>query len=974
MKEFAKKLKWERERHSWSQEQTAEMIGTTTPNVSRWERGITFPGPYFRQKLCELFGKSAEALGFVEEERDDVSELLPDSPHVDLPVLSSSPNPSIPRWNIPYRRNPFFTGREEVLLRLHDSLQADNSAVLAQVQAISGLGGIGKTSTAIEYAHRHREEYQIIIWADAETRDTLISDFVMMANVLNLFEKDDQDWRRSIEAVKRYLNNQEHWLLILDNVEDLLAIEDFLPHESKGHVIMTTCSQSTGAIAQRIDLERMEPDEGALFLLRRAKLLAPHTSLEEAQEAHRTMAKAIAQIMDGLPLALDQAGAYIEETACSLSDYLDRYHTQSTLLLDIRGSGSGHHPHSVSATVSLSFERIMQSNPAAAELLELCAFLHPDAIPEEILVEGAIDLGPILAPAASDPLKRDAAIAALRKYSLLRRNPETKMLTMHRLVQAVLKDRMDEEKQYLWAERTVQAVNRTFPDVKDDLAIWLRCQRCILHGQACIGLIEQWKIASPAAARLLNQAGAYLRECGQYTQAETVLRKALDIAMPTLGPEHPDVAQNLHNLALLYLDQGRYVSAEPLLQQAMAIREKVLGVTKPELVLNLNDLGVLYFFQGKFVQAELFYKRAQDMWEQMAGQENSPDSTLNNLGCLYLYQGKYAQAESLLTESLAVFDETIGPDHPERAYELDNLARLYRDRGEYSRAESLFAQAFAMREQHLGPEHPLVAETLNDWARLCYYQGKYLQGERFCHRAIAIWKQTVGMEHPRIAQVFHNLAMLSHIQDKSTQAETFAERALAVREQTLGSDHPKVAQTLTVLGDVYCKQANYVQAEAMYLRALKIFKQAIGQENPRVACVLASMVMLYLAQKKYIQAEDFCLKALAIREKVLGGKHPDVAQSLYHLARIYHDQVQYDQAEQYYQQALDMQEQILGPEHLALAITLEQYSALLITTRRESEARSLAERAREISVKHAKENTQELKISQEDTQNEGSLI
>ncbi len=966
MNEFAKKLKWERERHSWSQEQVAEMIGTTTPNVSRWERSITFPGPHFRQKLCELFGKSAEAFGFIPKEEDGGQALLSSPPHVDLPMSSSPPEASIPLWNIPYRRNPFFTGREEVLLHLHDSLQLDNSAVLAQVQAMSGLGGIGKTSTAIEYVYRHRDAYQTILWAHAETREVLISDFTTIANMLNLQEKDEQDWRRIIEAVKRWLHDHEHWLLILDNVEELSIVEDFLPVGYKGNVIITTRSQSTGVIAQRIDLERMEPDEGALFLLRRAKLIAPHASLEDTSDAYREMARAIAQAMDGLPLALDQAGAYIEETACCLSDYLGHYHTQRSKLLNLRGSGSGHHPHSVSATVSLSFERLVQEHPAAAELLEFCAFLHPDAIPEELLIEGAAALGPILAPIASDPLKRDMTLAALRKYSLVRRNPDTRMLTVHRLVQAVLKDNMGEDRQQLWAEQTVHAVNRIFPEVKDIMVMWHRCQRYILHAQACIQLIEEWKMTSPAAARLLNQTGAYLQKCGRFTQAETVLRKALDVAKQILGPEHPDVAENLHDLASLYFDKGMYILAESLFKQALAIREKTLGEAHPDLAVNLNDLGGLYHAQGKFVQSELLYTHALEMWQRIAGPYTSDNfaldylSTLNNLGCLYLYQGKYAQAEPLLTQALVNLDKMVDPDHLCIAYPLNHLARLHRDLGEYAQAESMFKQALTLREQHLGPKHFLVAETLNNWARLCYYQGKYLQGECFCHRALAIWEQSLETESPRLAQVFHNLAMLAHIQAKTTQAETFARRALAIREHTLGSDHPKVAQTLTLIGNIYCTQADYVQAESAYLRALKIFDQSLGQENPRVALVLDSIGMLYLAQKKYSEAEVFCLKALTIRKRALGETHPDIAQSCFHLARIAHEQARYKQAERHYLQALEIQESRLGPAHPALATTLEQYADVLMATGRASEAMRKTAQAQAIRERHAQEQARDL--------------
>jgi Tfp pilus assembly protein PilF len=137
---------------------------------------------------------------------------------------------------------------------------------------------------------------------------------------------------------------------------------------------------------------------------------------------------------------------------------------------------------------------------------------------------------------------------------------------------------MSADRQQIWAERTVQAVNHAFSDFKDTKTRWARYQRCIPHAQACLVLIEQWQMTSPAAARLLNHTGAFLRDCGQFPQAETVLRKALDIAMPTSGPEHPEVAQNLYDLGRLHLDQGTYRLVEPLLQQALAIREKRWGV------------------------------------------------------------------------------------------------------------------------------------------------------------------------------------------------------------------------------------------------------------------------------------------------------------------------------------------------------------------------------------------------------------
>lgn len=949
----AQRLKWEREQRSWSQEQVAEMIGTTAPNVSRWERGLTRPSPHFRQKLIELFGKTVEELGFIQD-ADDGS--LQDERNSQLPEIHSFD--TSPPWYVPYRRNPFFTGREEVLQTLHRTLQTNTAAVLTQVQAISGLGGIGKTATAVEYAYRYRDEYEAILWLHAETRDTLIADIISIARLLHLFEQEDQDQLRIVETFKYWLNTHKHWLLILDNVEDLPLVEDILPTQSACHVLLTTRSQSTGGVAQRIDLEGMALEEGILFLLRRAELIADDASLEQVSEEKRTIAREITLLMDGFPLALDQAGAYIEETACSLSDYLDHYQNQHTTLLALRGGVNATHPHSVYTTFSLSFEKIEQANPASADLLRLCAFLYPDGIPEEILTEGACELGPTLQPVAQDPFKLNMAFAPLRKYSLLHRDPETRMLSIHRLVQMVLKDRMAKDEQHVWAERAVRGVNRTFPDVNDNMhfSMWRRCQRCLPHAQVCIGHIEQWDMAFLEAGRILAQIGNYLNEYDQPDEAEAPMKKSLDILLPIWGPEHPEVAKTLYNLGEIRLFRGPYAQAEATLQQSLAIFEKVLGSSNSDVAMCLNDLGILYHIQGRFTQSELSYKRALDIGKQATEQEIPTFIILNNFACLYLYQGKYALAEPMFIQALETYEQVVGQGHPRLAYVINNLARLYRDMGQYIRSERLFEQALSLREQTLGLEHRMVAQTLDDWSRLRYLQGKYAEGESFSHRALAIWKRVYGEWHPQSAQTCNNLAMFSLAQGRYTQAEAFAQQALSVREQTIGLEHPKVAQTLNVLANIYRSQAKYEQAQPLCQRALKIYKQSLGPENHRAAQVLDTLTMLELAQNRYTQAEDYCRSALSTREKILGEKHPDVAQSLDHLALACYYQGQFEKAEHYYQQALSIQEQVLEREHIDRATTLEHYALLLSSVGRASDASLPMKQAKEIRENLAKQN------------------
>ncbi len=377
----------------------------------------------------------------------------------------STPPTMLPRiWNIPYPRNRMFTGREEVLKHLTDTLKTGQPTALSQPQAISGLGGIGKTQIAVEYAYRSYQDYQVVLWTRADTGESLVSGYVAIARLLNLPEKDEQDQMITVQAVVRWLTTHTEWLLILDNADDLAVAREFLPSVFGGHLVLTTRARATGRLASRIEVEIMDVEVGALFLLRRSRLLAPDAPLEQAIASDSATARMISKELGGLPLALDQAGAYIEETQCSLADYQQRYRNRRAQLLQRRGGLEKDHPEPVATTWSLAFEQVEQRSPAASDLLRLCAFLHPDAIPEEIITRGAAHLGPWLSPVEEDPLLLDEAVAALGAYSLVHRDAKDKTLSIHRLIQAVVKDEMSVETYRQWAGRTVQAVNEAFPD------------------------------------------------------------------------------------------------------------------------------------------------------------------------------------------------------------------------------------------------------------------------------------------------------------------------------------------------------------------------------------------------------------------------------------------------------------------------------------------------------------------------------
>ena len=215
-------------------------------------------------------------------------------------------------------RNPFFLGREEVLARLRRQFQAGQAKAFSQPQAICGLGGVGKTQVALEYAYRHAQDYQAIFWTRADSRDTLVAGLLEIASLLRLTERDERDQGVAITAVKTWLSQNTGWLLILDNADDLALLPEFLPVPPSGHLLLTTRAQAPGALATRVELETLDLDDAPLLLLRRAGLLALDAGLAQAEPADWQAAVQLAQELGCLPLALDQAGAYLEETRCGL--------------------------------------------------------------------------------------------------------------------------------------------------------------------------------------------------------------------------------------------------------------------------------------------------------------------------------------------------------------------------------------------------------------------------------------------------------------------------------------------------------------------------------------------------------------------------------------------------------------------------------------------------------------------------------
>jgi transcriptional regulator with XRE-family HTH domain len=443
------RLRQERLQRNWRQADLAEQLGTTALTVRRWETGTQQISAYYRVKLCALFGKSAEELGFG-----------PESPQPAAPVEVEAAVSGL--WGVPYPRNPFFAGRAEILWVLHERISRARCLALTQSWTVSGLGGIGKTQTVLEYTYRHLYDYRAIFWVSAETAETILASFAALADLLDLPEKEEREQGKVAAAVLRWLSSHEGWLLIFDNVEEPELVKGYVPASHQGALLFTSRRRALGLSAQAVDLDTMTLEEGTRFLLHRAGILASTAAMDQLEPGELEAARTIVAAMDGLPLALDQAGAHIEATQCSLSTYLRLLQAAPQRLLAEREAHADH-PLSVSQTFTLIFEQIKQYHPSAVELLTACAFLAPDAIPEELFLEGAALLGPAFETLAADPFQFQATLKTLLSYSLLQHHAATRTLAIHRLVQVVLLQSMTEEERNQWSRLVIEALNAVFP-------------------------------------------------------------------------------------------------------------------------------------------------------------------------------------------------------------------------------------------------------------------------------------------------------------------------------------------------------------------------------------------------------------------------------------------------------------------------------------------------------------------------------
>jgi tetratricopeptide (TPR) repeat protein len=881
-------------------------------------------------------------------------------------VPEPAPLPANSRIQLP--ANPLFVGRENDLKALATTLKHGTTTVIA---AATGMGGIGKTQLASEFAHRYGQYFAGgVYWLSFAEADGVESEIAACGTAMDLPGFAALEFPEQVARVRQIWQEAVPRLLIFDNCEDEALLREYRPKAGGSRVLVTSRQQqwSKHSLVTALQLGLLSRVE-SVALLRKYR-----------DDLSQVDAEAIAQELGDLPLALSLAGGYLETYA---EDAIGQPHLYlknvRALLLKHRSLDQGE--RSVRASFELSFQRLESTNPtdalAIAALARAAHFAPGEPIPRKLLLAS---LGETTEDEDTIAQRADA-LKRLLNFGLLEDTGE-RTLRLHRLIAAFVLSVSNDDTAQAAVEQVLidegnKRYNSGYPaqltpilahlrhaqqradppgDVQAaELANALgRAEEMLTNYRAALPLLERALTIReqalgpehPATATSLNNLAALYHAQGDYGAARGLYERALAIFERALGPQHPDTAQSLNNLANLLSSQGEYGAARPLYERALSINEQALGPAHPSTALSLNNLAALLESQGDYAAARGLYERALAIWEQALGPEHfHTAASLNNLAALLSRLGEYGAARGLYERALAIREQALGPQHPHTAQSLNNLAYLHQSQGEYEAARGLYERALSIIEQALGPQHPDTASSLNNLAGLYRVQGEYGAARELYERALAIREQALGPQHPDTATSLGNLAGLLQSQGEYGAARPLYERALVIREQALGSQHPDTATSLNNLAGLLCSQGEYRAARGLYERALAIREQALGPAHPDTATSLNNLAALLKSQGEYGAARPLYERALTIWEQALGPTHPDTATSLNNLAGVLESQGDYAAARPLYERALAIREQALGPAHPSTATSLNDLAYLLSSQGEYGVARPLYERA-----------------------------
>ncbi|MBY0275662.1 tetratricopeptide repeat protein [Candidatus Binatia bacterium] len=747
------------------------------------------------------------------------------------PLASSRPvvvRPGRGLSTIPLLRNPRFTGREDALAEIAQRLRV--SAVLA-VCALKGIGGVGKTQLALEYAYRHRHEYDLVGWIRAENPGTLDADLAALAGVLGLPEATAPEDHRRIRAVREWLDTHDHWLLVFDNVVEPRAIRSYLPRNRAGHVLITSRHQSWHDLACAVDVDVMSAEEAARLLLSRSG----DDDVEAARE--------LAALLGYLPLALEEAAAYVQATGRTLRDYVALFREHQGRLL-AASLPPADYPTTLCTTWDMSLQRLASEEPAAVDLLTILAHLAPERVPRFLFLPPRSGADAGIAPPAPDEAALDRQLAALLRYSLVRVDDDE--IFIHRLLQAVIRDRMSEPERAAATERTLLLVEQAFPRSGSAGRARPECTRLLPHAVAALGHARWIDTGRIAAARLLQRTGVYLSACGWSEDAVKHLERAVAV-FGQAGPAH----------------EAEHARAA-------------------------EDLGMVFYQLGLLVPAARAHERA------IATLADGPHrdvvragQALINLAWVRWSEGALAAASDVARRGVALLQDAPGAGGLSAVGALAILARVLFDRGDVDGARTTVDAALDVLARIPGPHHPLLCGTLLQVSQVLTALGRIQAARPLALEAVQAGERAYGRHHPLVAGTYSVLGQIHELlEDDETAREHFAKAVASAQAAANRVDqHVAIAACLSVR--VLVRLGRLAEAADALLAAEGLLSKLCGARERFAAELLLASARVDTSYGKSDAAAEKWARGHAALRASAGPAHPTMMDALLLVADVH---------------------------------------------------------------------------------------
>ncbi|MEH1129561.1 FxSxx-COOH system tetratricopeptide repeat protein [Micromonospora sp. CPCC 206061] len=822
-----------------------------------------------------------------------------------------------------------FVGRD---LEALDQLLSRGHGAIGQV--VHGLGGIGKTELAIHYARRYAHRYTFVWWITADTPERVTLGLADLTTRLHPMPNLAQATTWAIG----WLQSHPGWLLVLDNVEDPADVGDlFGALHGRGHILVTTRRDLGDARWARLSLATLH-----LGVLDRAASVQLLTRL--TRRTDEAAFQLLAADLGDLPLALEQAAAYITQHQVTPADYRALLARHPARMYDAAGEG-GNQDRTVRRVWTVTMNAVAARSTLAARLLRVLAYLAPEELPDDVLV-----------PLADEPLDVSEALALLASYSMVTRASGS--VSVHRLVQAITRtadttDLAPRSAEPPVVEQALRLIRDALPgDVWRDVAGWPRWNLLLPHINAIVAHLPPEHRTSDLPY-VLDLTGAYLQVQGQLVQGTAYLADALVRYEAHLGADHPDVVASRNNLATAYESLGRLGDAIPLYEQSLDTSERLFGDDDPTTLVVRNNLASAYRSAGRVAASVALFEQVVDRNEQLRGEEH-PDTltSRNNLAYGYRSMGRVADAIPLFERNLRDRERILGPKHPDTLTSRGNLAGAYEAIGRLAEAISLYERAATERRDVLGSEHPHTLAAASNLA--CVYLSA---GE--ADRALAVLEdnhvqreRVSGPDHPDTIACRNNLANAYLAKGRLGDALALYEQNAERCPQVLGAEHPYSLTARNNLAYAYRSIGRIDEAVAMFERNLADRRRVLDAAHPDTLTARNNLASAYRLAGRIDEAAAMFEDVLADRRRLLGDEHPDTLVSATNLGSAYRALGRVDDAIATLEQNSDRCRRVLGPAHPATLTCLNNLAlgyawadrrddavALLLQTRSDGEER-----------------------------------